>query len=357
MKILLAVVAVVAMVAACQVEPNVTPIPAATSRHIDSAVTGCRDAAFAQYADSPFRLGWAQAECDKAGEEARKGDWDRGLLPTPSTLSPEPTATATATPDPTPTPEPLATGYVWRVDWYLECPDSYESSRYGTQYPTGSGALWLLDEWGKQTEYTGHSIHCGGKQSGQRIGSTYFVKRDTDCANSPRLYYPLSMLRTGAGTPVDIGCVNPAYVLGVGIHYENFYTASHHNPSARGDTTVTRESYESLLPTPTPSPTPTPTPTVSEVRTFVSELARSLDQNPWTVIGLCVSVTYPGSILLRYDGTITHYQGYYEYQVVRTYGGGMLRGERSNSDSIPTDKDSFTYFASSCPNGWEEWGA
>ena len=231
------------MVAACQVEPNVTPIPAATSRHIDSAVTGCRDGAFAQYADSPFRLGWAQAECDKAGEEARKGDWDRGLLPTPSTLSPEPTATATATPDPTPTPEPLATGYVWRVDWYLECPDSYESSRYGTQYPTGRGGLWLLDEWGKQTKYTGRSIDCGGKQSGQRIGSTYFVKRDTDCANSPRLYYPLWMLRTGAGTPVDIGCVNPAYVLGVGIHYENFYTASHHNPSARGDTTVTRESY------------------------------------------------------------------------------------------------------------------
>ena len=91
MKVLLAVVAVVAMVAACQVEPNVTPIPAATSRHIDFAVSDCRDGAFTRYADSPFRLGWAQAECDKAGEEARMGDWDRGLLPTPSTLSPTPT--------------------------------------------------------------------------------------------------------------------------------------------------------------------------------------------------------------------------------------------------------------------------
>ena len=93
MRILLAVAAVVAMVAACQVEPepNVTSIPAATSHYIDSAVAGCRDAAYNRYYDSPFRLGWVQAECDKAGEEARKGDWDRGLLPTPSTLSPEPT--------------------------------------------------------------------------------------------------------------------------------------------------------------------------------------------------------------------------------------------------------------------------
>ena len=52
MRILLAVAAVVAMVAACQVEPepNATSIPAVTSRHIDSAVTGCRDAAFTRYA-------------------------------------------------------------------------------------------------------------------------------------------------------------------------------------------------------------------------------------------------------------------------------------------------------------------
>ena len=110
MRILLAVAAVAA---ACQgePEPTATSIPAATFRYIDSAVAGCRDAAYYQYYDSPFRLGWAQAECDKAGEEARKGDWGRGLLPTPSPqdLTPtaiQPTPTITPTPQPYPTHDP-----------------------------------------------------------------------------------------------------------------------------------------------------------------------------------------------------------------------------------------------------------
>ena len=197
---------------------------------------------------------------------------------------------------PTPTPEPSATESVWRIEWYLECPDSYEHT-YGTQYPQGFGSLWTLDDFGTPISYTGESISCGRiEYAGQRREKTAFIQVDVDCDLAPRFYYPLELRQTWSGNPVLIQCYSLRWTAGVGIDYTNDFTATPYNPRAQGDTTVSRESYESYaesyarqLAKITPTATATTAQKLGAVR-----IAIESDENglPDTVFAVCLLPTH-----------------------------------------------------------------